>query len=257
MRDPSTGPTHRGRVIALAIGGFVTAAGLTVAVAASAANEPDRHPADGGTQAAAHTSSTGVAATHSAPAAESGTPGQARAAAAASSSATRSSATKKQRSADPVATRAATAATLKKDQAKEVVENGLSAALEQPDTAKKLRTAVNDVAQEDYLEELEAQWQELEAYGWQAEGSPRVLSTKVRSQSAKDRTAVISACIDSSAVRFLDADGKAINAKANRPGPATQIFTVQQGKDARWRIVDRSFPADPACGNDAEPRTKR
>ncbi|MGO3089505.1 MAG: hypothetical protein ACTII7_07445 [Galactobacter sp.] len=264
MREHPTGPTRRARALVVAVGSVATVAGLAVAVVASAAQRPDggsngqRDPRP--TQATVRPSDTNVEA-RAAAATQDSTPSRAAAGRATPDAASTSSATASPTAAAntrPAGTKPseATASLLGRERAEDLVSDGLSVALDEPQSAKELRAEVKDVAVDDYLEELETQWQELDAYGWEIEGSPRVLSSEVTTRSEKERTAVITACIDSSAVRLLDADRKAINARADRSGPGIQIFTVQQGDDARWRIVDRSFPADPACGTDAKNRKK-
>jgi hypothetical protein len=230
-------------VIALVSGGAVVCAGLGIAIAATAAPRDDAtsSPVTAGATAGDVTAASAVASGSARPSA-----------AAASGRATGSRAVKEvttSGTAEPGGKAGAKSpgTVLAKDEAEDVVKDAAEASVKQPKTLKQLRSAAGKVTSEHYLKDLESQWQELDAYGWDVSGAPKVLSVKVMSRSPKRHTAIVSACIDSSAVRFVDAKGRTVNAKAKRPGPATQLFTLKQDEDGRWRIEDRSFPADPSC----------
>jgi len=132
---------------------------------------------------------------------------------------------------------------LKGEEADDTVEHIVTVPFEPVETSDDLEKRLGKVATGDYLAELEAQWQELTANGWTIEGKPEVVWTKTGK--VADGKAELVACIDSSAVRTIDAKGKPIG-ESTAP-PARHLFTLEQSKDGAWRIASHSFPDDPAC----------
>lgn len=124
-----------------------------------------------------------------------------------------------------------------------IVEHILASPLEAVEDSNDLETLLGNVAAGDYLAELETQWQEIVANGWSIEGSPKVVSTEVGE--VVDNNVEVIACVDSSEVRTIDANGKPIG--QNTVSPARHIFMLGQGSDDTWRITSHSFPNDPAC----------
>ena len=112
-----------------------------------------------------------------------------------------------------------------------------------------LAAVLKDVAVDAYAAEVEAQWQELISQGWSIDGSPTLVSTEVTSLSAdaEPPTAEITACVDSSAVTMLDANGDPIGDDSAKTPRALHLFTLIQGTDDIWRISAHGFPNDPTC----------
>lgn len=135
------------------------------------------------------------------------------------------------------------------DDALATIELALAAPIGSVGTSADLEALLKDVAVDAYAAELEAQWQELISQGWSIEGTPTLVSSEVTSlDSGSDPpTAAISACIDSSAVKMLDADGKQIGDDSATMPRALHLFTLVQGSDDIWRISSHSFPNDPTC----------
>jgi hypothetical protein len=94
------------------------------------------------------------------------------------------------------------------------------------------------------LDEIEAQKMELEANGWSITGTPRLVSAVVTD--ATSDTATVTACIDSSDVATLDAQGTPIASSDDSPRRATNIYTLDH-HDGTWRVVARTFPNNPDC----------
>lgn len=124
-----------------------------------------------------------------------------------------------------------------------IVEHIISVPFAGAESADQLGAVLAPVAQGNYLEELENQWQEFASNGWSVDGTPKVLSTKVIE--ATETTAHVTACIDASAVRTLDAAGTPIGEPTT--GAAFHNFTLEQDHTGHWRITSHSFPNDPAC----------
>lgn len=103
------------------------------------------------------------------------------------------------------------------------------------------------VAEGSYLKEIAAQYQELDTNGWTTSGQPVVESAVVTSldTEATPATAVVSACIDSSAVKTLDAAGVALGGQA--APRSTHLFGLTQSADGTWKITSHWFPDDAAC----------
>lgn len=135
------------------------------------------------------------------------------------------------------------------DEATVTVEKALAAPIGTAGTSADLEALLADIAVESYAADLEAQWQELISQGWSVEGSPTVLTSEVTTLTSDSDppTAEITACIDSSAVSVLDADGDPIGDDSAKTPRALHLFTLVQGNDDIWRIADHSFPNDPTC----------
>jgi hypothetical protein len=135
------------------------------------------------------------------------------------------------------------------DEALLTIETALAAPIGSVGTSADLEALLKDVAVDSYAAELEAQWQELVSQGWSIQGSPTLVSSDVTSMKADAAvpTAEVTACIDSSAVSMLDADGKPIGDASAKTPRALHLFTLVQGTDDIWRIASHSFPNDPTC----------
>ena len=93
------------------------------------------------------------------------------------------------------------------------------------------------------LAELKADTTELQANGWTREGTPTVISLRiVRADSA---SGLVEACIDSSSVYTVDADGKRLPRDESTLRSFNLFTLAHNGSD--WRISDRTFPPDAAC----------
>ncbi|MGO1538762.1 MAG: hypothetical protein ACTHZ9_01355 [Leucobacter sp.] len=133
------------------------------------------------------------------------------------------------------------------DEAATVIQHVLAVPFKPVETAEDFRARMGSVAETNYLAELEAQWQELVTNGWSITGEPEVVSAKVSQLGSSDGalSANVTACVDSSAVRTLDAEGAPLG--EGLTPRALQHFTLTQGTDEHWRIASRSFPDDPEC----------
>lgn len=128
-------------------------------------------------------------------------------------------------------------------EASEIVEHIISVPFAHAETPDELSTVLASVAQDNYLAELANQWQELAVNGWSVEGTPKVLYSEITE--ATETTAQVTACIDASAVRTLDATGAPIGEPTS--SAALHNFTLEQDDTGHWRITGHSFPNDPAC----------
>jgi hypothetical protein len=139
--------------------------------------------------------------------------------------------------------------TIDDDEALVTIETALAAPIGTAGTAADLAAVLKDVAVDSYAAELEAQWQELVSQGWSITGTPVLVSSTVTSMNSDSDppTAEITACIDSSAVTLLDADGDPIGDDSAKTPRALHLFTLVQGPDDIWRIATHSFPNDPTC----------
>lgn len=129
------------------------------------------------------------------------------------------------------------------------IETALAVPIGSVGTSADLDALVKDIAVDSYSAELEAQWQELLAQGWSMQGSPTLISTEVTSldTATTPATANITACVDSSAVTLLDAEGAPVGDQSAKTPRALHLFTLVQGSDDIWRIAAHSFPNDPTC----------
>lgn len=135
------------------------------------------------------------------------------------------------------------------DEALATIETALAAPISTVGTSADLAALLKDVAVDAYAAELEAQWQELVSQGWSITGSPTLVSSQVTAVSTDTdpATAEVTACIDSSAVSILDAEGAPIGDDSAKMPRALHQFTLVQGADDIWRIATHSFPNDPTC----------
>ncbi|WP_314424384.1 hypothetical protein [uncultured Microbacterium sp.] len=135
------------------------------------------------------------------------------------------------------------------DAALVTVETALAAPISTVGTSEDLAVLLKDVAVDAYAAEIEAQWQELVSQGWTITGEPTLVSSDVTAVDAEadPATAEITACIDSSAVAILDANGDRIGDESATMPRALHLFTLVQGDDDIWRIASHSFPNDPTC----------
>lgn len=114
-----------------------------------------------------------------------------------------------------------------------------------PDTADQLAK----VAAGSIIAEIENDQQELVANGWTQKGTPIVDSLSIVSNdaTATPPSAVVQACIDSSAVVTFDSDGKPLAGPGDaKPDRALNIFKLQRDGTS-WRVTARSFPNDTTC----------
>ncbi len=129
-----------------------------------------------------------------------------------------------------------------------VVSTVLNAKVTGDDRAETLERQLADVVRGSYLLELQAEQQELEAYGWKVTGDVKVVSLKVgKIDTRKTRAkAEVKACIDMAGTRTVDAEGRAL---PTAPGPtrAMNLFTFAQNPDGTWAVVRHTFPDNPAC----------
>lgn len=135
------------------------------------------------------------------------------------------------------------------DEALVTIETALAAPIGTVGTSADLEALLKDIAVDSYAAELEAQWQELISQGWSIKGSPTLVTSEVTSLTSDSDppTAQITACIDSSAVSILDANGDPIGDASAKTPRALHLFTLVQGSDEIWRIANHSFPNDPTC----------
>lgn len=135
------------------------------------------------------------------------------------------------------------------DAALVTVETALAAPISTMGTSEDLAVLLKDVAVDAYAAEIEAQWQELVSQGWTITGEPALVSSDVTTLNAEadPATAEITACIDSSAVAILDANGDRIGDESATVPRALHLFSLVQGDDDIWRIANHSFPNDPTC----------
>ena len=129
--------------------------------------------------------------------------------------------------------------------AADIVQHIIAVPYEPVDTSEELDTRLGDVAEGSYLAELEAEWQELLAAGWSISGTPEVVTAEVTDVDAAGERATVTACVDSSAVRTLDAAGDPVG--ENATPRALHIFTLALTPGGTWRIAAHGFPDDPAC----------
>lgn len=97
------------------------------------------------------------------------------------------------------------------------------------------------------LAEAEAEYGEMAVNGWRMEGTPRVVGTpKATATRYREADALrVAACIDSSEVRLVDAQGRTVGAEP-RERRALNLFTLVRDGDS-WKVAERSLPAETAC----------
>ncbi|WP_110239597.1 hypothetical protein [Nocardioides gilvus] len=130
------------------------------------------------------------------------------------------------------------------DQATEEFLDRVGEELEEPDAKQDLKTlpGVTGAA----LEELRNRITEYDASGWQVLGEPVIVRQRVVRLLQDPERAIVHACIDNSAVRVVDADGKRV--PNSRPAePRTRnIITLVKKKDA-WIVTDQRPATKPDC----------
>ena len=87
---------------------------------------------------------------------------------------------------------------------------------------------------------------EFAANGWHQVGEPSIVSTKVASftAGANPPTLTLNACIDSSSVSVVTADGTKVRSSGGR---SLNIMTFIQSAEGKWLVSRVSFPDDPTC----------
>ena len=138
---------------------------------------------------------------------------------------------------------------LDEDSATQVLSTAIETPLTSAETEDALAEVLTDIAVEGYAAELEAQWLELTSQGWSTTGTARIDSLEITAldSASPPATAEVAACLDSSEVLTLDAEGAPIGDPAAASPRALHLFTMVQGEDGIWRISSHSFPNDPSC----------
>ncbi|WP_018154886.1 IMS domain-containing protein [Demetria terragena] len=108
---------------------------------------------------------------------------------------------------------------------------------------RSLQKVFDPVATGDFLAELKARRSELQTNGWTEQGGVEVVSVKVTPRS--NGKATVTACLDQSEVRVIDANGKRL--PASSVPRAQHIYDLTQRSDKSWRITAHRFPNDPTC----------
>jgi len=87
---------------------------------------------------------------------------------------------------------------------------------------------------------------EFAANGWHQVGEPSIVTTKVASftAGANPPTLTLNACIDSSSVSVVTADGTKVRSSGGR---SLNIMTFIQSAEGKWLVSRVSFPDDPTC----------
>jgi hypothetical protein len=104
--------------------------------------------------------------------------------------------------------------------------------------------SISTVAAGAIVAELESERLELEVNEFSKVGTPKVESVEVLEQT--ETTATVQACIDSSDVKVVDADGNEVNSPGGTSPRALNIFSLEL-RDGSWIVVARTFPNDPQC----------
>lgn len=89
---------------------------------------------------------------------------------------------------------------------------------------------------------------EFEENGWHQEGTPTIASLNVTSYDpdAAPQQMTVSACIDSSDVQILTANGDPVRAGGGA-SRSLNILTLIRSDDGNWLVTKVSFPDDPTC----------
>ena len=149
----------------------------------------------------------------------------------------------------PGASKTAPLGALNKELATSTVKGFLDSVAAIDPTSKSLGAKLSAVARGAIVDELENEQQELESNGWTQRGKASVKSVTIISTNltATPPTAVAQACVDSSKVVTLDADGRPLaGTDPAAAHAALNIYSLQQD-GGTWRITARTFPDDPAC----------
>lgn len=122
---------------------------------------------------------------------------------------------------------------------------GVSRALTDPSadpTADGVVEAVTGAA----LEELRNRAVEYEAAGWRVVGEPEVVRHRVVEYYDDPELAVVRACVDNSAVRVEDADGRVVpGSTPPRPRSLNVLRLVRT--EGRWVVAEQRLAARPDC----------
>lgn len=123
------------------------------------------------------------------------------------------------------------------------VEDSLAGAhtvLAQPEVARDMSQVLSGTA----LEDFDNQRLELEASGLHMEGNPKVVSSR-EVDSPQPGTVVKEVCVDNSAVRTVDENGKEVATPAGQERSRMLLTYVEA--DGAWTLSKLSFPDDPNC----------
>lgn len=98
-----------------------------------------------------------------------------------------------------------------------------------------------------YLGSLRAQTQEFQTMGWHQVGAARVIDVVVLEHDldATPPTMRVQACVDSSDVQIVDADGVELRGEGT-PTRSSFLLTLIY-RDGAWLIAQESFAEDPDC----------
>lgn len=120
---------------------------------------------------------------------------------------------------------------------------GLNQALADPSVTVDLGGVASGTA----LTDLGSEQLEFQQQGLHQVGSIEVASAEVTQDdpAAAPPTLVVKVCLDRSAVRVLDANGKDVTNAAAQPR-VLQIWTMQS-VDGAWKLTDRTFADELAC----------
>lgn len=142
----------------------------------------------------------------------------------------------------------ATAGPLPPDQADAAVKKFLDASVAVDPAAPGTTDALTNAAAGAILAEAQNDRQELEANGWTREGAATVEALTIIQSDSQAQPAIVvaEACVDSSMVRTLDADGEPVGTSGDSAQRALNLYTLQYLAGA-WKVVARSFPDEFAC----------
>lgn len=137
---------------------------------------------------------------------------------------------------------------LSDEHAEAVVTTVLNARSTGTDGVASLERQLAKLVKGSYLTELQAQQQELDAYGWKITGDVTVASVKVGKVDTRGShpKATVTACIDHTDTATIDAEGTALP-KAPGSMRALHRFTFAQSDDGTWAVIRHTFPNNPAC----------
>lgn len=98
-----------------------------------------------------------------------------------------------------------------------------------------------------YAEALEARLAEFEDMGWTQVGSPTIESLEILEEHPGEEPpyVVVLACVDSSEVDIIDAQGNSLRNEGT-PTRTANVYTLVQ-EDGTWTISEATFPEDPDC----------
>lgn len=98
-----------------------------------------------------------------------------------------------------------------------------------------------------YAEALQARLAEFEDAGWTQVGTPVITSLELVEEHPDEtpQRAVVLACVDSSDVDIVDADGNSLR-NTGTPARTANLFTLVR-ENGTWSVADATFPEDPDC----------